>query len=65
MLGEGAAPGTAAQVDGEFSQRKHIPSGITAPKPAQVRQTLDTGVFQLEHWVVSLTASRISEHTVF
>lgn len=39
VLCEGAVPGTAAQVDGEFPQRKHIPSGITAPKPAQVRQT--------------------------
>lgn len=39
MLREGAVPGTPAQVDGEFPQRKHIPSGVTAPKPAQVRQT--------------------------
>lgn len=39
VLREGAALGTAAQVDGEFSQRKHIPSAIAAPKAAQVRQT--------------------------
>lgn len=45
VLREGAAPGTAAQVDGEFSQRKHIPSGITAPKAAQVRQTPG------QHWM--------------
>ncbi|RLW02139.1 hypothetical protein DV515_00007422 [Chloebia gouldiae] len=49
VLREGAVAGAAAQVDGEFSQRKHVPSGIAAPKAAQPAgfQNTHTKVSQL------------------
>lgn len=53
MLCEDAVSRTSAQVDCEFSQRKHISSGVTEVEKTQVRQAPD------EHGCESISVNAV------